>query len=181
MRLRRNFRSIQVIVLLSAFLLAAEAAVSADPACEKRILATGMIPFAGDEKIVCDDSPGAAQQECVVELLNKGKGKLRNADFFEVYGLCKVDSSRPVRDCVAKGLNKAWNDPSYQGVNLVGNKCLLELKGIRVKRYFSTKTEADAAAQLRWKKRRALSAKRAPVASPQKIMKPNPPRQNNTR
>jgi hypothetical protein len=102
----------------------------ADAECEKRITATGMVFLKDDPKIVCETNPSAETQSCIVELLTKGKGKLRNTDFFEVFGLCRADSTPAIRECLLKGLAKSWNDPAYKSVKEIGGKCLLARKNV---------------------------------------------------
>jgi hypothetical protein len=97
----------------------------ADPACEKRLSDTGMVFLRDDLNIVCQAKPSAPTQDCMVDLLTKGKGRLRNSDFFEVYALCKTDPSPKVRECVLSGLAKKFDDPGYKSVKTVGGKCLL--------------------------------------------------------
>lgn len=127
------------------------AAAFADSGCEKKILDTGMVVIKEDAKIVCSKNPSPQAQDCMLELLTKGKGRLRNEDFFEVYGLCKVDSSEGLRACVLKRLDKPWNDPHYEGIHLIGDKCLAEKRGVKVRRY-PTKQELDEQAKKRWDK-----------------------------
>ena len=105
----------------------------ADAACEKKIAATGMIFLKSDPKTVCDANPSADAQDCMVNLLKAGKGKLRNVDFVEVFGLCQVDPSQEIQDCFKKNLNKDFNDPAYKGAQIVGDRCLMDRKKYTVK------------------------------------------------
>ncbi|MBI3543514.1 MAG: hypothetical protein HY075_09605 [Deltaproteobacteria bacterium] len=101
--------------------------------CEKKIAATKAYFLPSDPKLVCDTNPSPATVDCMVEILTKTKDKLRNNDFLEAYSLCRVDSSRQVRDCVLSKLDKQWNDPGYKGLRMVGDQCLLARKEYPVK------------------------------------------------
>lgn len=123
------------LLALAAFGCLLAHAVFADAVCEKKLAATKMIVLPGDPKIVCDRKPTAATQDCMVELLGKGKGKLRNPDFFEIYGVCRTNPSRRMRDCVTKRMSKAWNAPDYQSIHIIGDQCRFELAGVKVKKF----------------------------------------------
>lgn len=112
------------LLMLSWIALGVGVSAFADPQCESRIAATGMLTMKGDEKVACEQNPSPVAQECMVELLTKGKGKMRNQDFVEVVGLCLVDPSPEVRRCVDEKLNKPWNDAGYRGVKVIGDECM---------------------------------------------------------
>jgi len=120
----------EICVLGAAALLAvcAPAIARADAACEKKLGATGMFMTKTDFKAICDLRPSVATQDCLAELLVKGKGKLRNLDLMNVYGICKVDPSKEVRDCFVSKLGTAWNDPSYRPAANIGDECFLARK-----------------------------------------------------
>lgn len=108
-------------------------ALAANPDCEKKMKDTQMMVHPEDPRIICESRPSAATQDCLVELLNKGRGKLKGKDLFEVYGICTADPSQAMRDCMLKGLDKTWNDPGYQGAQKIGNSCMKSLRDQRMK------------------------------------------------
>ncbi|MBI3556549.1 MAG: hypothetical protein HY074_09825 [Deltaproteobacteria bacterium] len=114
--------------LLICFAFGSPLTAFADATCEAKIEATKMYVLPSDPKTICETNPTAAIQDCMVNLLKAGKGKLRNQDFLEVYGLCDVDSSQEVQDCFKNHLDKAYNDPGYKGAQLIGDRCLMERK-----------------------------------------------------
>lgn len=105
-------------------------AMAAEPECEKRIRDTGMIMLQNDPQTICKQRPSRETQDCLVEVLTRAKGKLRNADLFEVYGVCKADARPNVRACLIQGMNKPWNDTGYRPAKKVGSECLLRRKEI---------------------------------------------------
>ena len=121
------------LVLIACFGFGTTLAARADQACEQKIAATGMLVMKSDSKTVCDTNPSAATQNCMVNLLKAGKGMLRNPDFLEIYGLCRVDPSQEVQDCFKKNLDKPFNDPGYKGAQIVGDRCLMDRKKYQVK------------------------------------------------
>ena len=121
-----------LLVVLGCFVFGAPRAARADQACEQKIAATGMLVLKSDPKTVCDTKPTVATQNCMVNLLKARKVKLRNPDFLEVYGLCKVDPSQEVQDCFKKNLDKAFDDPAYKGAQFVGDRCLMARKRFQV-------------------------------------------------
>ncbi len=119
--------------ILTCFALGSAHTVLADGACEKKLEATKMWVLKSDPQSVCDTKPAVAVQDCMVNLLHAGKGKLRNQDFMEVYGLCNVDPSMEVQNCFKSHLDKAYNDPGYKGAQLIGDRCLMDRKKYPVK------------------------------------------------
>lgn len=102
----------------------------ADAECEKRIRDTGMIVLPKDPEIICKQKPTRETQDCLIEVLTKTKGKLRNQDLLEVFGVCKADPRQPVRDCMVRNLEKPWNDAEYKPAREVGKRCLLSRKEV---------------------------------------------------
>ena len=150
-RLRMIFSFGLTLVSVASLLTLSPQMSRADAACEARIAGTNMIVMKGDEKIVCNEGLSQAAQDCMVGLLTQGKGKLRNPDFFEIYGLCKRDSSKELSSCVVRRLSKSWDDPNYQGVHIIGDQCTAELKGVQVKSY-PTEQELTESMRKRWKR-----------------------------
>jgi hypothetical protein len=98
----------------------------ADPACEKKLNDTKMMFHPKDAQIMCDENLTVAAQDCIVEVITKTKGKLKNIDLFEVYGICRVDAGAKMRQCMIKNLDKPYNDPGYKGAKKVGDICMRE-------------------------------------------------------
>lgn len=114
----------------------------ANAACEQKLADTKMWVLKSDPKAICDSKPTAAVQTCMVNLLLFGKGKLRNQDFVQVYGLCDVDSSQAVQNCFKKHLVKPFNDPGYKDAQTIANLCLMDRAKSDVK--FLHKTNSTA-------------------------------------
>jgi hypothetical protein len=138
-------------ILLPVLMALATVSASADDACEKKIAATGQVFKQSDPKAICDQGPSAATQSCIVELLTKGKGKLRNLDLMSIVGICTVDPSKEVRDCFVSKLAPAWNDPAYKPAEKIGDECFMARKrfaktGLKTGKALSSKTPAQAKA-----------------------------------
>lgn len=115
-----NKGAIAVLICLS---FASAGLLRADQACEKKIRDTGMIYKNVDPAVICRRNPNPDTQQCIVDILGKSRGKLRNSDLMDVSGFCKMDSSPWMRDCMIRGFQKKWNEPGYKSARVVGAQC----------------------------------------------------------
>src|SRR5579871_1525856 len=116
--------------LLAAVLILSAAGPTwgAGQSCEQRLQATGMMVHQWDAKGFCDDKPKPAVVDCIVNLLQGAKGKLRRMDLPFVVGLCKTDPGKEVQTCFLGSLAKSYNDPAYIGADRVGAYCITHRK-----------------------------------------------------
>lgn len=115
-----------------------------DAGCEQRIAATQMLEYPADPATICKQKPSLETQSCLVEVLTKGRGKLRRGDLLEVYGVCRADPRPSVRACLLAGMNRPWDDPAYRSAKVVGSECLIKRKDL-VRPRAKTKTNSRAA------------------------------------
>ncbi len=113
-----------ILSILTAQIVSTPVFAVSNPECEKKIRDSGMFVHASDPRIACGALKSPAQQECVIELLSRAKGKLQQTDFFDVVAFCKEDPGAPMRQCFLSRMTKAAEDPAYVDASDVANVCI---------------------------------------------------------